>query len=56
MNKRKLHTRLASATTVAGLALMAGKIAYDSEPGLVPLLLVVLGVAWLLMARRRFPP
>lgn len=38
---------------VLGLALMVAKIAADSEPGAIPLLLVVLGVGWWAVARRR---
>jgi hypothetical protein len=38
----------ASAITLAGLVLMAIKIRADSEPGGIPILLVLIGVAWLL--------
>ena len=39
--------RTLSAVVIAiGVVLMAGKIHADSEPGAVPLLLVVLGIAW----------
>lgn len=36
-----------------GAALMALKIVEDSEPGAIPLLLVLIGGAWHLIARRR---
>jgi hypothetical protein len=35
----------------AGILLMAGKIHADSEPGAIPLLLTVVGSAWLLIGR-----
>ena len=39
--------------TVSGAVLMAGKIVADSEPGAIPLLLVVLGAAWYVSTRIR---
>ena len=52
--KLKLRTAAGSSLLIAiGLVLMAGKIVFDSEPGAIPLLLVILGVAWLLIARAR---
>ncbi|GAB2993488.1 hypothetical protein GCM10010960_08200 [Arenimonas maotaiensis] len=36
-----------------GAALMAFKIVEDSEPGAIPLLLVLIGGAWYLIGRRR---
>ncbi len=54
MNKRKVHTRISAAIIAIGVVLMAGKIYFDSEPGLVPLLLVVVGGAWNVIARVRF--
>ncbi len=36
-----------------GAALMAFKIVEDSEPGALPLLLVLVGGAWYLIGRRR---
>jgi hypothetical protein len=35
---------------------MAFKIRTDSEPGAIPLVLVVIGIAWLLVARWRRRP
>ena len=32
---------------------MAGKIHADSEPGAIPMLLVLIGVGWYLLARAR---
>ena len=46
--------KILSALTIAiGLVLMSGKIYVDSEPGAIPLLLVVLGTGWYLLARVR---
>lgn len=56
MSKRKLHTVLSATVVVIGIALMAGKIVFDSEPGLIPVLLVVAGIAWFSIARTRIPP
>ena len=36
-----------------GAAQMAFKIVEDSEPGAIPLLLVLIGGAWYLIGRRR---
>ncbi len=45
--------RLSIAIIVIGLVLMTGKIIADSEPGLLPLLLVACGaVAYVLLRRR----
>jgi predicted naringenin-chalcone synthase len=38
---------------LVGLGLMTAKIHADSEPGLVPLLLVAAGMAWLVLAGSR---
>jgi len=46
--------QIASAVMLAlGLLLMAIKIRADSEPGALPLALVVLGLAWHVLARMR---
>lgn len=39
--------RLALVVTGIGLVLMIGKIIFDSEPGAIPLLLVLAGGGWL---------
>lgn len=49
----KAQTIVAVFFLVVGLLLMAGKIYFDSEPGLLPLLLVVVSGGWLLVARIR---
>jgi hypothetical protein len=46
--------KLLSILTIAiGLVLMVGKIYADSEPGAIPLLLVVLGMVWYFITRAR---
>ena len=42
---------LAALTIAIGIVLMSGKIYADSEPGAIPILLVVLGTGWYLLAR-----
>ena len=49
----KLHSRFAILTLLIGVVLMAGKIYFDSEPGLIPLLLVGSGIGWYFLARLR---
>ena len=43
----------AAITIAIGAVLMAGKIYADSEPGLIPLVLVACGIGWLIVARVR---
>ena len=50
-----VHAGISIIVTVVGLALMIFKIYEDSEPGLIPLLLVLGGVAWYLITRLRNP-
>ena len=47
---------LSALTVAVGFVLMAGKIYADSEPGAIPLLLVVLGAGWHLIARAQARP
>ena len=42
-----------SLIVVVGVVLMVGKIHVDSEPGGIPLLLILLGTAWHLAGRSR---
>jgi hypothetical protein len=49
----KLHVTLSLVVTAIGLALMALKIYEDSEPGAIPLALVLLGSGWYFLTRRR---
>ena len=53
LEKLKVHKILSALSVVVGLVLMAGKIYADSEPGAIPMLLVVLGAGWYLLARAR---
>ena len=49
----RVHRWLAATLFVVGGLLMAFKIVEDSEPGLVPLLLVVTSIGWLATATVR---
>lgn len=49
----EIHKLMAGLVFVAGLMLMAGKIHFDGEPGLIPMVLVLLGAGWFLIARAR---
>lgn len=49
----KMHERLSILTIAIGLALMVGKIYADSEPGGIPILLVLFGTAWYFITRFR---
>ena len=51
--KLKVHTLLSVLTIVIGVALMIFMISTESEPGAIPLLLIVLGTGWYLVTRRR---
>lgn len=51
----KMQKRLSILTIAIGFVLMAAKIYADSEPGAIPLLLVVLGVGWYFVRRVRTP-
>ena len=51
--KPKVQRILSALTVAVGFVLVSGKIYADSEPGAIPLLLVVLGTGWYLVARVR---
>jgi c-di-AMP phosphodiesterase-like protein len=51
--KLKAHKILSILTIAIGLVLMIAKIYADSEPGAIPLLLVVLGMGWYFITRVR---
>ena len=53
LEKLKVQKMLSALTVVIGFVLMSGKIYADSEPGAIPMLLVVLGAGWYLVARVR---
>jgi hypothetical protein len=49
----RLQTRLSIVMTLIGVALLIMMIAVESEPGALPLLIIVLGVAWFCVTRVR---
>ena len=51
LEKPKVQRILPALPVAVGFVLMAGKIYADSEPGAIPMLLVVLGTGWYLVAR-----
>jgi zinc transporter ZupT len=51
--KTKVHTALAMVTIVLGAILLAYMVTVESEPGALPLLLLVVGGVWLLVTRAR---
>ncbi len=53
LGKLKAQKVLSALTVVIGLVLMSGKVYADSEPGAIPILLVVLGTGWYFLARAR---
>jgi hypothetical protein len=53
LEKLKVQKVLSALTVAIGFVLMSGKIYSDSEPGAIPLLLIVLGTGWYLVARVR---
>jgi hypothetical protein len=53
MEGEEMKTLVPALVTVLGLALMIMQIQADSEPGAIPLSLIVIGVSWLFIARAR---
>lgn len=51
--KLKVHTILSSLTLVIGVMLLIYMITVESEPGAIPLLLIVFGIGWYLITRAR---
>ena len=51
--ERKVHKILSALAIAGGFVLMLGKIYADSEPGAIPMLLIVLGMGWYLITRVR---
>ncbi len=54
--KLKVQKMLSALIVAVGFVLMSGKIYAESEPGAIPILLVVLGTGWYLLARTRARP
>ena len=50
-----LQKWMAGTLLVLGLALLGYMVVFEGEPGLLPLLLVAVGAAWLWVAMRRKP-
>ena len=50
--KLKLHRLIAGIILMLGLVLMASKIYVDDEPGALPLLMIVVAVAWFFISRQ----
>ena len=53
LEKLKVQNILSGLTVAIGSVLVSGEIYADSEPGAIPILLVVLGTGWYLVARVR---
>ena len=53
LKKLELHKLLSALTIAVGFVLMMAKIYADSEPGAIPILLVVLGVGWYFITQVR---
>ncbi len=49
--KLRAHKLLSALTIVIGFVLMIGKMYADSEPGGIPILLIVSGIGWFLTTR-----
>lgn len=53
MRRLKVHSVLAALVLGLGLVLLSGKVFADSEPGALPILLVLVGAGWYLATRVR---
>jgi hypothetical protein len=53
LERLRVQKLLSALTAAVGFVLMSGKIYADSEPGAIPMLLVVLGAGWYLVAWAR---
>ena len=51
--KPNIHAFVAVLVIIVGFVLMIGKIVADSEPGGIPILLVLLGTGWYFIQRTR---
>lgn len=51
VEKRPVHSVLSLVTLGAGVILLTYMISVESEPGAIPLLLVVVGIGWYTVAR-----
>ena len=53
MKKPMVHKLLSTLSIVIGIVLLIYMIYVEDEPGGIPLLLIVFGIAWYLITRRR---
>ncbi len=53
MQKATIHTILAVLTIAIGAVLLVYMVTVESEPGAIPLLLLVAGTAWLFLTRAK---
>ena len=53
MGRHRTQVWLAGAVTAIGVVLMLGMMYWESEPGALPLALVLGGAIWWIVARRR---
>lgn len=53
MRRQGIQAWMAVAVTAVGIALMLGMMYWESEPGAIPLALIVIGGVWWFIARRR---
>lgn len=51
--KINIQTGLSGLIIMIGIILMVGKIYVDSEPGAIPLLLIIFGFGWFFITRSR---
>jgi hypothetical protein len=49
----EVRTLLPALVTVVGVMLMVAHINADSEPGAIPLILILIGIGWLFVSRTR---
>lgn len=49
----RTHALISALIVAIGLALLVYMVTVESEPGAIPILLILAGVAWYLVARRR---
>ncbi len=53
VRKTRMHTRLSALTIMIGFVLMIRQMYADSEPGAIPLLLIIVGIGWYVVTRVR---
>lgn len=51
LKKLKIHVLLSGLITVVGIVLLVFMVTVESEPGAIPLLLIVIGIGWYFVAR-----